>query len=149
MFLDTSVLFSGIWSEVGGTRLILKLGESEALKIVIGSRVLEEIDEVLRVKYPAVIKDLVLLLDRCRVEVSTRLDNAILIQCESLTIHKGDARVLAESWCAGVDYFTTHDKIHLSKNQRVVTSVPFPVGSPGDFLAWYRKRLSISPPAAE
>ena len=141
VFLDTSALFSAIWSESGGARMILKLGEAEAARIVIGSQVLAEIDTVLRVKYPQGLPGLARLLDRCCVEVIDRVDPETLAHCQELTSHPGDGRVLAEAWCAGVDFLVTHDKIHPAENSRVAAGAPFPVGSPGDFLAWYRSRF--------
>jgi predicted nucleic acid-binding protein len=141
VFLDTSALFAAIWSEAGGARMILKLGEAEAVQILIGKQVLVEIDAVLRQKHPAALPGLALLLDRCRVAVSEAADEEILARCLSLTQHAGDARVLAEAWCTGADYFMTHDQQHLSGNLAVLEGAPFPVGSAGDFLGWYRARL--------
>ena len=54
----------------------------------------------------------------------------------------GDARVLAEAWTCGMDYFVTLDKAHFLDNPGLVPeALPFQLGTPGDFLAWYRDRL--------
>lgn len=139
--MDTSALFSAIWSEEGGARMILKLGEAGALQIVIGPQVLAEIDEVLRRKHPEALPALAKLLDRCRVEVTKVVTDEILQRCRLLISHPGDAHVLAEAWCAGVVFFVTHDQQHLSGNPALLKGVPFAVGSPGDYLAWYRSKL--------
>jgi len=141
VFLDTSALFIAIWSESGGARMILKLGEVEAAQIVIGSRVLAELDIVLRRKNPAALGVLALLLDRCHVMVSRDMNEDILTCCISLTGYAGDAQVLAEAWCAGVDFFVTHDRKHQARNMAVVKKAPFPIGSPGDFFIWFRDHL--------
>ena len=52
IFLDTSALFSGIWSATGGARMLLKLGEAQAIKLSVCSQVLTEIEGVLRRKAP-------------------------------------------------------------------------------------------------
>jgi|APSaa5957512622_1039677.scaffolds.fasta_scaffold58259_2 predicted nucleic acid-binding protein len=140
--MDTSALFSGIWSESGGARMILKLGEAEAIKIMVGQQVLAEIDEVLRAKYPQGMAGLARLLDRSRIEIGPQADANTITHCKTLMPHPGDALVLAEAWCTKVDYLATHDKAHFTENQKVLSEVPFLVGSPGDFLAWYRKRLT-------
>jgi hypothetical protein len=60
---------------------------------------------------------------------------------QALTHHPGDALVLAAAQAAGVDYFATLDQTHFLNNTAVRDGVPFPIGTPGDFLAWYRERL--------
>ena len=39
-FLDTNALFAGIWSVEGGARMILKLGEAGAIRLLVSSQVL-------------------------------------------------------------------------------------------------------------
>jgi hypothetical protein len=51
-----------------------------------------------------------------------------------------DAQVLAEAVEIGVNYFVSLDQKHLVGNPRT-EHLPFPVGSPGDFLEWYRQHL--------
>lgn len=141
VFMDTSALFSAIWSQSGGARMILKLGEAKALLVIIGPQVLDEIDEVLRAKYPQGLAGLARLFDRSNVVISSYGEDDILAFCQTIVPHPGDALVLAEAWCSAVDFFATHDKIHFTENESVTTTVPFLVGSPGDFLTWYRKRI--------
>ena len=52
LFLDTSVLFAGVWSAEGGARLLLKLGEAEVVILLVSSQVLNEIEGVIRRKTP-------------------------------------------------------------------------------------------------
>ena len=66
VFLDTSVLFASVWSEEGGSRLILKLGEAGAISISVGPWVLREAEAVLQRKAPHLRARLALLLDRGR-----------------------------------------------------------------------------------
>lgn len=51
-FLDTSALFAGIWSAEGGARMLLKLGETGAIRLLVSSHVLDEIERALRRKAP-------------------------------------------------------------------------------------------------
>lgn len=39
-----------------------------------------------------------------------------------------------------VDYFVSFDRKHLVGNPRA-EALSFPIGTAGDFLAWYRERL--------
>ncbi len=141
IFLDTSALFSGIWSATGGARMLLKLGEAQAVKLTVSSQVLTEIESVLRGKAPQSLGTLTLLLDRSRIQVVTRAPEKQLSLCQSIVDYAPDALVLASAWAAQVDYFVTLDSKHFLDNQQLHTLAPFPVGTPGSCLAWYRNSL--------
>ena len=56
VFLDTSALFTGIWSATGGGRMILKLGEARVIRLLVGPQVLDEIGGALRRKAPNMLR---------------------------------------------------------------------------------------------
>ena len=141
VFLDTSALFAGIWSSEGGARMILRLGEARAIRLQVSPQVLDEIEGVLRRKSPDMLGLLALLLDRSRIEVVPVSSQEGLEQSRSLTNHVGDAQILAAAWAAAVDYFVTLDRVHFLDNPGMRAAVPFPLGTPGDFLIWYRERF--------
>ena len=141
VYLDTSVLFAGIWSNKGGSRLILKLGEAGAIHLLVNSQVLIEIENALRSKAPDLLGVLTLILDRGNlVVVKSPLPETIL-QCQAFLYHPGDVQVLASAWDSGADYFVTLDRKHSLENQSLKSEKPFPIGTPGDFLSWFRARL--------
>ena len=142
VLLDTSALFVGIWSAKGGGRMILKLGEAGAIRLLVSPQVLDEIESALRRKAPDMLGLLALLLDRSRVEVVPSPMPEIVQDSQALTGHLGDAQVLAAAWSAEVDYLVTLDRKHFLDNPALRDTVPFPVGTPGDFLAWYRRQLT-------
>ena len=115
VFLDTSALFAGIWSATGGARMILRLGEAGAIRLFASPHVLGEIEKALRRKVPDALGSLALLLDRSGVEIAPS---------------------------AEADYFVTLDKEHFLGDSGLREAVPFPVGTPGDFLAFFRGRLA-------
>ena len=139
-FLDTSVLFAAVLSETGGARLILSLGEAEAIQVYVGAQVLCEADGVVERKAPETKVRFALLLERARVKVAPEPSAEDLGQASAVTAYDPDARVLAEALTAGVDYFISLDREHFVGNPRV-GQLPFAVGTPGDFLAWLRDRL--------
>jgi predicted nucleic acid-binding protein len=145
LFLDTSALFSAIWSESGGARLLLRLGEAEAVDLVAGTQVLAELDATLRAKKPEALLLFARLLDRCRLAVAPVPPAETVRLCLAFGLHPGDARVLAEAWSAGVDFFVTHNQ-HFSANPAARQAVPFPIGTPGDCLAWLRARWELPTP---
>ena len=137
-FLDTSALFAGIWSVEGGARMILKLGEAGAIRLLVSPQVLSEIEGTLRRKAPDLLGLLTLLLDRSGVETVPSSALEVVQESQALTGHPGDAQILAAAWVAEVDYFVTLDRKHFLDNPGLKEAVPFPIGTPGDFLSWYR-----------
>jgi predicted nucleic acid-binding protein len=142
IFLDTSALFSGIWSETGGARMLLKLGEAQAIKLHVSSQVLTEIENVVRRKSPQSLGALALLLNRGRISVCFRPSADHVVKCQSLVEYEPDAVVLAAAWEAGVDYFVTLDRKHFLSNEKLHNTAPFKIGTPGSCLAWYRNQLT-------
>lgn len=144
VFLDTSALFTGIWSSTGGARLILKLGESGVIKLLVSGQVLKEIERVLRRKSPENLGYLALLLDRSRIDIAPEPSEDILKSCADIVPHKGDAQVIGSAWECEADYFVTLDRKHFLDNHLLKEKIPFQIGTPGDFLTWYRGRFSVS-----
>lgn len=140
VFLDTSVLFAAVLSETGGARLILKLGEAGGLRLLVGPRVLREADDVLARKAPESKVLFALLLDQAGVEIGPVPDAVACNRAEKVVDYAPDARILAEALVAQADYFVTFDRQHFIDNP-TVSGLPFPVGTPGEFLAWLRERL--------
>jgi predicted nucleic acid-binding protein len=139
VFLDTSALFAGLWSDSGGARQILKLAEAGLVTLAVSPQVLSEIENNLRRKAPDLLGKLAVLLDRVGLVLmgtapETRYEAAL-----TLTDHPGDGRVLADAWESGVDFFVTLDRQHFLDNKGLRVALPFPLGTPGDFLLWYRQ----------
>jgi predicted nucleic acid-binding protein len=140
VFLDTSVLFAAILSETGGSRLILKLGEAGSIQIIVAPRVLQEAEGVLKRKAPQHKGRFALLLDRANVTVGPAPTADALAQVSAVVDYAPDACVMAEALAASSDYLVSLDRQHLAGNPRAGV-MPFPIGTPGDFLAWFRAQL--------
>ena len=140
VFLDTSVLFAAVWSESGGSRLILKLGEAGAVSLWVGPWVLREADAVLTLKSEESRPHLALLLDRAQVQVGREAGAEALAQAVSVVDYLPDAQVLGEALEIGVEYLVSLDRKHLVGNPRG-RDLPFVVGTPGEFLRWYRQHI--------
>jgi hypothetical protein len=63
IFLDTSVIFAAVLSEIGRARKLFKLGEAGVLQHIVGSNVLRECEVVVRHKAPTTLPTLAYLLD--------------------------------------------------------------------------------------
>lgn len=138
-FLDTSALFSGLWSNSGGASQVLTLAEIGLVILFISPQVLSEIENSFRRKAPDLLGKLAVLLDRVGLVITK---TAPIIRYEAaleLTGHPGDARVLADAWGTEIDFFITLDHQHFLDNNILRAALPFRLGTPGDFLHWYRQ----------
>ena len=82
-----------------------------------------------------------LVLERSGVQIVSAPKLEFLEASYSLMSYQPDAQVLAAAWSAGCDYFVTLDRKHFLDDPRIVKAVQFPLGTPGDFLNWYKTRL--------
>jgi predicted nucleic acid-binding protein len=141
LFLDTSALFAGIWSAEGGARMLLRLGEAEAVQLLVSSQVLEEIEAVIRRKAEHYLPTLAVMLDRSRASVVPSAPVEVLERCRFLVPHAGDAHILADAWYNEANYLVTLDRAHFLDVSGLARQLPFPLGTPGDCLPWYRRQL--------
>ena len=143
IFLDTSALFAGIWSESGGARLILRLGEAGALQIVLSQQVLNELDDVLRRKAPHLLPVLARLLDRVQVEIAGQGSAEQYQVCLALSGNPADARILADAWMAGVAYLVSLNQKHILNRPELAKQLPYEIGTPGDFVQKFRNAFNV------
>jgi hypothetical protein len=117
------------------------LGELGLIGIRVSPQVLKEIEAALSEKAPQTLGLLVLLLDHAHVRVAPSAPRKMIHQAKALISHPGDARVMADAWAAKVDFFVTLDRQHFLDNAVLRQTLPFPLGTPGDALAWLRDFL--------
>ena len=138
VFVDTSALFAAVLSATGGARMVLKLGEAGAVKLLASRQVLSEAEGALRRKAPEALPDLGLLLERAGLEVVSSAGRSKVGKLLDAVGHPGDAQIAADALAAEADYLVTLDKAHLLGNRHLARAVPYAIGAPGDFLAWFR-----------
>ncbi len=141
IFLDTSVIFAGIWSAKGGGRMLLRLGEAGAISLVTSRLAIQELERALRDKAPQSLGALALLLDRSDITVVGEPIAADRSAARSLVDHPADAENLASAMGSSIEYFVTLDRKHFLDNSRLVRESTFKIGTPGECLDWIRRRL--------
>ena len=142
VYLDSSALFAGIWSSTGGGRMIMKLGEAGVIQLLISSQVLSEVENALRNKAPGLLGFLTLLLEKSGVQVVQPPDQSTVHLVQRFVQHPGDIQVCAAAVESGAHFFVTLDQQHFLNNQSLRENLPILIGTPGDFLSWFRTRLS-------
>ncbi len=141
IFLDTSAVFAAVLPATGGARALLKLGESGVIQLWVGPVVLTEADEVFRRKAADLLPLLAALLHRAQVQTGPAATAEQQALTAALVDDAPDARIVAEALACRAEFLVTHDQEHLLRNPRLST-LPFKVGTPGDCLAWLRRRLT-------
>lgn len=141
VFLDTSVLSSGIWSAAGGSRLILKLGEAGLIELVISSQVLTEIEGVIKRKAPNLLGNLVLLVDRSNIKIISDSPKSYESELSTIINNNGDRIIISTALSVKPDYFITLDKRDFIENRKLQKAVDFPIVTPGDFIKLWKEKL--------
>ncbi len=83
-----------------------------------------------------------MLLSIGKVETCPAPKSAIIEFAKSLVEYGPDAYVLAEVIGANPDWFVTHDKVHLLK-ENIVPSLSFLIGTPGDLIQSVKDDLAL------
>jgi len=134
VFLDTSVLLSGLNSPFGASGFIISLFKLKKIIIVISSEVISEAEKAIKNKFPLLkIPFLDFLTSR---PIITQKLTPKEIKSVYKIINSEDAPILAGAIKAKVDFLITLDKKfqELAKNK-----VKLKILSPGKFLEEYRK----------
>ncbi|MBC7226946.1 MAG: PIN domain-containing protein [Thermoflexales bacterium] len=136
-FLDTSALLAGLASSQGAAHIILALAEANLLTLVVSDEVLVEAERNLAAKLPEALPYYQRWREACSLErVPPPPAEAVLRAAE--IIHPKDAAILASAMEAGVDYLVTLDHRHFLEDPAVAQRSGLRIGTPGDFLAWFR-----------
>jgi predicted nucleic acid-binding protein len=137
IFFDTSVYIAGLRSSTGAARELLRLAESEAIRMVVSDEVIREMDRVITAKFPALIQESRQFWKDLKPEVVSN-PGTDLVEPFLQKLHKADAAILCAAHLAKVSAFVTwntRDFMHPG----VSTLVDFPIVVPADGLKLFRK----------
>lgn len=140
VFLDSSVILSGLASPMGGSAKLLK-GRLKKLNLVTSELVLAEVENHL-VK-------LKISLDRYRelhggrfIRVVETPPAEVVLRFSSLTLDPNDAHVLAGAALAGADFLISLDKKHILTRKVKKFLSPIKVLSPKQFFRYLDRSKS-------
>ncbi len=119
--------------------MVFHLGESGLVHLWMGRQVLKECEAVVQRKAAHSLPDLALLLDASGIQIGPEASPDDLEHARRLVGYPPDAFVLAEAIATRPDWFLTHDRQHFSEPS--LGEWPFRIGTPGDFLTWFRERM--------
>ena len=136
VFLDSSVLISGILSQTGASSAILDLGEAAEIVIVLSKGVLVETDRVFERKFPGLVGEFREFI-RSLSPVVTADPTAQEIRDAESAIDKDDAPILAAARKVHIHYLVSLDTghFHSSKARQYLKA---PIVTPARFLTEFR-----------
>ncbi len=132
VFLDSNVLFSGLYSPKGAPGIILEHFLKGNVSVVVSPQVLEEVIRTVKEKLPDSLPALRKLLVNTPPEVAAdpKLPD---IKRWTKKLHLGDASILAAAIAAQPDYFITGDR-HFIENADIVKEIGLTIVMPAQFL---------------
>jgi uncharacterized protein len=132
VFLDSNVVFSGLYSPEGAPGAILEHFVKGSIRVVVSQQVLEEVVRTIRAKLPGALPALRELLMSVPPEVvADPGPQDIKYWMKKLPL--GDAAILAAAIGAQPDYFVTGDK-HFTEDQSIARETGLQIVSPADLL---------------
>jgi putative PIN family toxin of toxin-antitoxin system len=132
VFLDTNVIFSGLYSSQGAPGVILRYFVEGRIRVVVSQQVLEEVIRTIKEKLPEALPALKRLLVNAPPEVGAD-PSPEAIQHWAKEIHPADAAILAAAIATKSDYFVTGDN-HFLENQAIKEKAGLNIVTPAQFL---------------
>ncbi len=132
VFIDTSVLISGVASVTGASAAVLDLCESESIQMVISRQVLVEADRNFSAKFPGLVTQFRQFMQNLSPLMVDDPPKRAIAKAATLVAQK-DAAILAAALEAKVDYLITLDKKHFL-NLKVRGNIAVEICTPADFL---------------
>ena len=136
VFLDSSVLISGVISQTGASSAILDLGEAGEIIIVLSKGVLVETDRVFEKKFPGLVGEFRGFIKNLSPIVTADPTAQEIREAESV-IDKDDAPILAAAKKVNIHYLVSLDTrhFHAPKARQYLRN---PIVTPAQFLAEFR-----------
>ncbi len=137
VFLDSNVIFSGLYSSDGAPGIILEHFIEGRIRVVVSQQVLEEVIRAVKEKLPEALPSLRTLLLNTPPEVVAD-PNLPDIERWTKKLHLGDAAILAAVISSQPDYFITGDR-HFFDDQEIAETAGLKIVTPAEFLERWTK----------
>lgn len=139
VFLDASVILSGLASPTGGSRKLFDAAKIKKLKLITSTSVLEEVSTHLE-KLGIEQKCLIELLSRKTIRLVTRPKEEIVEKFRRVTPDPDDVHVLAGAVLSGAGLLISLDKKHILTLRVKKALKPVLVKSPREFWRWLQRQ---------
>jgi len=132
VFLDSNVIFSGIYSSRGAPPVILERFIEGRLMVIVSQQVMDEVIRTIKEKLPEALPALRKLLMNAPPEI--RKDPPLEeVKRWSELLDAGDAAILTAALSAQPDYFVTGDR-HFTENPEIAEKAGLKIVTPAQFI---------------
>ena len=132
VFLDSNVVFSGLYSARGAPAVILDRFIEGRLMVVVSQQVLDEVIRTIKEKLPEALPALRKLLLNTPPEIRKDPTPEEITRWSGL-LDAGDATILAAAVAAQPDYFVTGDR-HFTENPEIAEKADLHIVTPAQFI---------------
>ena len=132
IFLDSNVIFSGIYSSRGAPAVILERFIEGRIMVIVSQQVMDEVIRTIKEKLPEGLPALRKLLVNAPPEIR-KAPTLEEIKRWSGLLDMGDAAILAAAVTAQPDYFVTGDR-HFIDNPKIAEKAGLQIVTPAQFI---------------
>jgi len=143
LFLDSSVLFSGIVSASGTARALLLLAGTEHVIVTISEQVVTETERALARKAPRALSDLRRAILASKAQIVRDPSPKDVEAHLNLISHPADVPILLAAMNARVDYLVTLNRKHFLDDPGVARKTGLRIGTSGEALARVRGQITV------
>lgn len=141
IFLDSSALIAGIFSETGAAHVLLQLGETEDIALTISELVIKETKRSIGRKKPESLEIAEQEIQKSNIKILQDPSYKEIQANLYLMDDPDDVPILLAANKAKVDYLAKHDHKHFLDDPKVAERARIKIGTPGDVLTWLRENL--------
>lgn len=139
VFLDASVILSGLGSATGGSRKLLAAGATKKFKLITSAYILQEVvNHLLKLKIEK--SELLKVLSQKTILVLPNPKEEFIEKFSRVSADSDDAHVLAGAVLSDAKILISLDKKHLLTKAVRKTLKPILMMSPKQFWDWLRKK---------
>jgi predicted nucleic acid-binding protein len=142
LFLDSSALIAGIISASGAARVLLLLSETGHITITISEQVVAESERAIARKAPQVLSGVRQAILASKVEIRRDPTPEEVKAHLYIISHAPDVPIVLAAKHAKADYLVTLNRKHFIDDPEVSRQSGLRIGTPGDALAWVRRKIS-------
>jgi predicted nucleic acid-binding protein len=141
LFLDSSALIAGIFSQTGASRDLLLLGEDGKVQLTASKQVIIETERNLAKKVPKVLPFAREIILTAKIRIHPDPTHEEVQEHMDWISHPSDVPILVAAVKAEVDFLVTLNRRHFIDDPKVAIRSELRIGTPGDALAWVREWL--------
>jgi predicted nucleic acid-binding protein len=144
LFLDSSALFSGVFSPVGAARALLLLGEAKVIGLTVSEQVITETEQTLARKAPNLLSYYREAVRKTHLRIVANPTPVEVAAHVSWMVDPDDVPILVAAMKVNTDFLVTLNRRHFLDDPSVAQRANVRIGTPGDALAWVRPMTSRS-----